>query len=475
MGMRLSTLLVAACCLASLAHELPADQPAAEHGWPQWRGPLATGVAPRANPPLEWSEEKNLRWKVALPGKGHSTPVVWGDRLFVTAAIPYGDPVEPSAAAPEGAHDNLKVTRRYEFVVMAIARDDGRILWRRTVHRALPHEMGHQTASLASASPSTDGERVFAFFGSYGLFALSVDGELEWSVKFGRMHTKHGHGEGSSPALHGDTLIVNWDHEEGSFVAALDTKTGKERWRVDRDEVTSWATPIVVEHAGAKQVIVPGTQRLRAYDLATGTVIWECAGLSANIVASPVADKGMVYAASSYTTRALLAIRLAGAKGDITGTEQVAWRRSRGTPYVPSLLVSNGALYYLGHYQGVLSRIDARTGEDRPGKFRLPSIGNVYASPVSAAGRVYITDRDGTTVVISDEDQPRVLAVNQLEGTFSASTALVDGELYLRSADSLYCIIEEAPEEVRPRRGSTLARVAGEVTFEHSFRLVVQP
>jgi outer membrane protein assembly factor BamB len=442
--MRFFALLLAASCLGALAHELPAEAPAAERGWSQWRGPLATGVAPHANPPLEWSEEKNLRWKVALPGTGHSTPAVWGDRLFVTAAVPYGDPVAPSTAEPAGAHDNLPVTRRYEFVVMAIARSDGRILWRRTVHRGLPHEMGHQSASLASASPSTDGERVYAFFGSYGLYALSVNGDPEWSVDFGRMHTKHGHGEGSSPALHGDTLIVNWDHEEGSFVTALDTKTGKSRWRAARDEVTSWATPIVVEHEGRKQVIVPGTQRLRSYDLATGAVIWECAGLSANIVASPVAANGMIYAASSYDTRALLAIRLAGAKGDITGSEQVAWQRSRGTPYVPSLLLSNGALYYLGHYQGILSRVDAATGEDRPGTFRLPSIGNVYASPVAAAGRVYITDREGTTVVLSDEDRPRVLAVNQLTGTFSASAALADGEIYLRSADSLYCIAEQA-------------------------------
>ncbi|MEM7050525.1 MAG: PQQ-binding-like beta-propeller repeat protein [Acidobacteriota bacterium] len=391
-----------------------------------------------------------MRWKVALPGKGHSTPVIWGDRLFVTAAVPYGEPVEPVAAHRPGAHDNLEVTRRFEFVVMAIARDDGRVLWRRTVKRALPHEMGHVTASLASASPSTDGQRVFAFFGSYGLYALSVDGELEWKADFGPMHTKHGHGEGSSPALHGDSLIVNWDHEEGSFVAALDKKTGKIRWRVERDEVTSWATPIVVEHEGTKQVIVPGTKRLRAYDLATGKVIWECAGLSANIVASPVADQGMVYAASSYDTRALLAIRLAGAKGDITNTENVAWRRSRSTPYVPSLLLSRGALYYLGHYQGILSRLDARTGADQPGTFRLPSIGNVYASPVSASGRVYITDRSGTTVVLSDDEKPRVLAINELDGTFSASAALADGEIYLRSEDALYCLVEEAPRDLRP-------------------------
>ena len=188
---------------------------------------------------------------------------------------------------------------------------------------------------------------------------------------------------------------------------ALDKRTGKQRWRVDRDEDTSWATPIVVEHAGKAQVIVPGTNRLRGYDLANGRVIWECGGLSSNIVASPVAADGVVYAGSSYDTRALLAIRLDGAKGDITGTRQVVWTRIRGTPYVPSPLLYGDSLYFLTHYQGILSRVDAKTGEDRPGPVRLDGIDNVYASPVAAAGRIYVTDLDGATMVMSHGDTPR--------------------------------------------------------------------
>jgi outer membrane protein assembly factor BamB len=256
------------------------------------------------------------------------------------------------------------------------------------------------------------------------------------------MRTKHGHGEGASPALHGDTLIVNWDHEGPSFLVAFDKRTGRERWRVARDEVSSWATPIVVEHGGRPQVVVSGTRRLRGYDLATGKVIWECGGLSHNIVASPVAADGMVFAGSSYEKQALLAVRLDGAKGDLTGTDRVAWVRSRGTPYVPSPLLYDGALYFLRHYQGILTRVEAKTGRDRPGAFRLPGIGNVYASPVAAAGRVYVTDRDGTTLVLSAGDRPEVLALNRLDDRFSASAAVADRELYLRGDRSLYCLAE---------------------------------
>jgi outer membrane protein assembly factor BamB len=298
----------------------------AEHSWPQWRGPLGTGVSTTAQPPVEWSETKNIRWKTALPGKGHSTPIVWGDCIFLTTAIPFGDPVKPRFTRP-GAHDNLALTYNHEFAVLAVSRKTGKILWQKTVHKQVPHEAGHVTASLASASPVTDGEHVFAFFGSYGLYCLDTSGKLLWKKDLGEMHTKHGHGEGSSPALHGDTLVVNWDHEEQSFLVALDKRTGKQLWRVARAEDTSWATPIVVEHGGTAQVIVPGTNRLRGYDLASGTLLWECAGLSSNIVASPVAANGVIYAGSSYDTRAMLAIRLDGAKGDITGTKQVAWTR----------------------------------------------------------------------------------------------------------------------------------------------------
>ena len=415
----------------------------AVHQWPQWRGPLGAGVSPHGEPPLRWSEDKNIRWKTPLPGKGHSTPIVWGDRIFVTAAVPHGEELKPRYSGAPGAHDNLPVTSRQKFVVIAINRSNGEIIWKRTAREGLPREGGHYSASLASNSPVTDGEHLFAFFGSHGLYCYDLDGNLQWETSLGFMQTKHGHGEGSSPALYGETLVINWDHEGQSFVAAFDKSTGDERWISKRDEVTSWATPIIVEHAGRQQVIISGTSFVRGYDLATGAVIWQCGGLSANIVASPVAADGMVYTGSSYDTRALMGIRLDGAEGDITGTDNVAWSRFRGTPYVPSPLLYEDALFFLTHYQGICTRVEAKTGNDSPGAFRLGGIRNVYASPVAAAGRVYVTDLDGVTLVFSSEKDHQNLALNRLDDAFSASAAIVGNELFLRGERNLYCIAEE--------------------------------
>ena len=408
--------------------------------WPQWRGPLGTGAAPEADPPVHWSESRNLLWKKALPGLGHSTPVLWGHRIFVTAAVPTGDALKPVYDDAPGSHGNFPVTHRQRFVVLALDRGSGKVLWERTVRTSLPHEGGHYTSSLASASPLTDGERVLAYFGSQGVYCLSPEGELQWEKQMGTMRTKHGHGEGSSPVLYGETLVINWDHEGQSFVVALDKRTGKELWKIPRNEVTSWATPIAVEQDGRVQVIVAGTSRVRGYHLETGEMIWECGGLAANIVASPVAGDGMAFVGSSYDKRVLLAIRLSGARGDITGTDRVPWTRRRTTPYVPSPLLYDGVLYFLAHYQSVLTRVDARTGQERPGPLRLPGIGNVYASPVAAAERIYVTDLSGATLVLSHSETPEALAVNRLEDSFSASVALAGRQLYLRGEKNLYAI-----------------------------------
>lgn len=410
--------------------------------WGQWRGPLGTGVGPNANPPVEWSETKNIRWKIALPGMGHSTPIVWEDRVYVSSSVGYGESVDPVHTHTEGAHDYVAPTQRHRFVVLAISRADGEILWERTLREEIPHEGMHNTGSLASNSPVTDGEHLFAFFGSRGLYCLDMQGEVQWEKDLGDMKTKHAHGEGSSPALWGDTLIVNWDHEGKSFVVALDKATGEERWKVARDEVSSWSTPLVVVHDGKPQVIIAATKRMRGYDLATGEVIWECAGLSSNVVASPVSADGMVYAGSSYDFQAMLAIRLDGAKGDITDTDNVVWTLDRLTPYVPSPLLYGETLYFIRHNQGMLSVLEAKTGETMAGPFRLSGIRNVFASPVGAANRVYITDRSGTTLVLSHGAAPEFLALNHLGDSFSASPALVEGELYLRGEQYLYRISE---------------------------------
>ena len=441
-----STLLLAAAAFFLLTPARADDDQSrrkTERYWPQWRGPLGVGVAPDANPPVQWSEVKNIRWKIALPGRGHATPIIWENRVFITTAMPIGEALKPRYSGAPGAHDNLPVTHRHKFVVLAVNRRDGKILWQTTLSEELPHEGGHLSGSLASSSPVTDGERLFAFFGSYGLYCLNLDGKLLWKADLGKMHTKHGHGEGTSPALYGDTLVINWDHEGQSFVAAFDKRTGKQRWKIQRNEVTSWATPIVVEHGGKPQVVISGTTRLRGYDLSTGEVIWECGGLSGNIVASPVAAGGLVFAGSSYEKRALLAVRLDGAKGDVSGTDRVVWSRTRGTPYVPSPLLYGDSLYFLAHYQGILSRVNAKTGKDQPGAFRLRGIRNVYASPVAAANRVYITDLKGATLVIRHDEDHKVLALNQLNDVFSASAALVGRELFLRGRRYLYCIAEK--------------------------------
>ena len=408
--------------------------------WGQWRGPLATGAAPKADPPVEWSETKNIRWKTKLPGLGHSSPVVWGSLVFVTTAEMTGVKKPFTGVTPDGAHNNMNPLFDYQFAVMAIDQQTGAVVWRRTVATRQPHESSHESATWASNSPVTDGEHVLSFFGSNGLYCLDTGGRLLWSRDLGDMQVKHGHGEGASPLLHDETVVVNWDHEGASVIVALAKSTGEELWRQPRDEVTSWATPIAVTHDGQAQAVVSGTRRVRGYDLKTGAVIWEAGGLPGNIVASPVGADGMVFAAGSYEKQTLLAIRLTGAKGELTGTQQIAWQKNRSTPYVPSPLLYDGWLYYLRHYQGVLSRVNAKTGNEPSGPFRLGSVFNIYSSPVAAAGRIYVTDRNGKTLVMSNDAEPKALTLNKLDDRFSASAALVGDAIFLRGEKFLYCI-----------------------------------
>ena len=426
--------------LAVAAQAPPSIKPPAQ-SWMQWRGPLANGVAPDADPPVEWGEKKNIRWKAELPGKGHSSPLVLGDRVIVTGAAPVGEAQQPVHDSAPGVHDSVPVTHRHEYFVLALRRDDGRVLWKTVVRTEWPQEGGHVTGSQASNSPTTDGRLIYAFFGSRGLYCLDLDGAIRWQVDLGKMQTLHAHGEGSSPVLHGDTLVVNWDHEGTSFLFAFDKQTGRERWRAPRDEKTSWSTPLVIEHEGRPQVVVSATRRVRGYDLATGTVLWECAGLTDNVVSSPVYYDGIVIAGNSYYRQAMLAIRLAGAKGDITDSPNVVWKLDRLTPYVSSPLLYGDTLYHVRHNQNVLVRLDPMTGRFRGEPLRLDGIRDlIFSSPVGAAGRIYVTGRDGVTVVLRHDRDNATLAVNQLDDSFSASAAIADRELYLRGERFLYCI-----------------------------------
>ena len=437
----LRALLLAALLIPVSANNGTACDPLTS-AWANWRGPLASGASPTANPPIEWSETKNIRWKVALPGRGHSSPIVLGDSVYVLAAAPKGEALPPVHDSAPGVHDSVPVTHRHEYMVLALARTDGRLLWKTVVREEFPHEGGHVTGSQVSNSPVTDGEFLYAFFGSRGLYCLNLKGKILWQKDLGKMQTLHAHGEGSSPVIHGNKLIVNWDHEGESFLYAFDKRSGDQLWRVHRDEKTSWSTPLIVEVDGKTQVVVSATKRVRGYDIETGRQIWECAGLTENVVASPVFQNGILIAGNSYYQQSMLAIRLAGAKGDITDTDHILWSLKRDTPYVSSPLLYNDTLWVIRHNQNILNRLDPLTGQFRDEAIRLAGIRDfIFSSPVAAAGRIYITGRDGTTEVLN-ATTGQTLAVNRLKDSFSASAALVDKELYLRGEQFLYCIAE---------------------------------
>ncbi len=406
--------------------------------WGQWRGPAATGASDTATPPLRWGESENVRWKIEIPGRGIGSPVIWGDRLFLTTAIPVG--VEAEAAhQPRGGQTPFGPHR---FVVMAIARSNGSVLWKRTVREEIPHEPTHgENGSWASNSVATDGDRVFAYFESRGLFAFDLDGNALWEKDFGDKSMRNQFGEGSTPVLYDDRLVLVWDHIGGqSFVAALDTATGAELWRVNRDEIDTWATPLVVAAPDGAQVVVPGMERLRSYALSDGSVVWESDGLTMNPIPSPVSADGLVIAMSGYRGNDLKAIRVAGAMGDITHTDSIVWELDRDTPYVPSPLLYDGILYFLKTNSGILSAFEAETGAPLFERQRLQTVRNVFASPVAANGRVYVVGRDGTTVVIRHGSTFEILGSNSLDDHFDASPALVDNELYLRGHRYLYSL-----------------------------------
>jgi len=442
--MKLATALISLAALLSIAASIFEPRAEAEKYWPQWRGPHYTGVAPQGSPPLIWSEEKNVRWKIEIPGKGSASPIVWGDLLFIATAIP-AEASKPASNEPAAGprRRNIAPTHSQKFVILAIKRKDGSIVWQRTTREALPHEGTHPDGTWASNSPVTDGERVYAHFGSNGLYCYDLQGKLLWEKDLGDMATRNGFGEGSSPALHGNFIIVNWDHEGQSFIVALDKRTGKEIWKADRDEITSWATPLIVEHQGKPQVITNATNRVRSYDLATGKVLWETSGMTVNTIPSPVCANNMVYVTSGFRGSALLAIRLDAAQGDLANSNAIVWRYDQDTPYVPSPLLYGDCIYFLKVNSGILSCFNATTGAENYGRQRLEGINSIYSSPVAARDRVYLTSRDGATLVIKHGAKFEVLATNSLADGFDASAAIVDNEFYLRGRKFLYCLAEK--------------------------------
>jgi outer membrane protein assembly factor BamB len=397
--------------------------------WPQWRGPFFNGMA-RGDAPSVWSDTTNIKWKTEIPGRGFSTPAIWGDRIFVTTAI------------PTGSSAGTVVEQRFE--VLSIDRKTGKIIWQKTARTAMPHEGYHRAyGSFASNSPVTDGKYVYASFGSRGIYAYDFNGKLIWEKDLGvQMKMRLAFGEGTAPLLFGDRLFVVFDHEGESFMVALDKRNGKELWRVSRNERSSWSTPLAVEHNGRTEIVVSATNRVRSYDPETGKVLWESGGLGANVIPVPVHQNGVVYVMSGYRDPKLMAIKL-GRQGDLTGSDAIVWSHTRGLAYTASPVLHEGKLYVVTD-NGMLSAFNATTGETYYAQTRLPKGYNLKASPIGANGKLYLATEDGDVVVVKMGEKFEILSTNTLtDQVFIATPVIAAGELYLRSKTTLFCIAEK--------------------------------
>lgn len=439
MGIGLCAISVWLALTGAAASE-PADDKDAH--WPQWRGPFDSGMA-RTAVPTEWSSTKNVAWKVTIPGRGHSSPVIWGDRIFVTTAVAnaaVGEAAQSSGGRGPGGGTGVGVEHR--FVVLCLDRITGKVMWERTARVAKPHEGYHfRYGSFASNSPVTDGRFVYASFGSRGLFCYDFEGKLMWQKDFPPMRMKLGFGEGIAPVLDGNRLILNFDQEENSMIVVLNKSNGAELWRAPREESSAWSQPLVVEHNGKRQAIVAASNKVRAYDLETGRVVWECRGLGANVIPAPVSAAGVVYVMSGFRNPNLMAIRL-GREGDLTGSPAVLWQNTRGNSYTPSPVLEGGKLYFVSD-NGVLTCLNAETGEPYYIQQRLPKPYSFKASPVGAGGKLYLATENGDVVVVRMGEKYEVVATNRIaDEMFIATPAVAAGSLYLRSDQALYCIRE---------------------------------
>jgi outer membrane protein assembly factor BamB len=440
--------------------------------WPQWRGPEATGVSRDAKPPIHWSESSNILWKVKVPGSGTGTPIIWNDSIFLLTAIPTG---KKAPSATDGKTTQLPDIRQnagvvgqpapggqgggrgrpgggggrggmsegpsevQQFVLLNLDRKTGKTKWQVVAREELPHEGHHRDHGYASSSAVTDGKLVYAYFGSRGLYCYDMDGKLKWQKDFGDMRTRNAFGEGSSPALDPEALVITWDHEGEDFVVALNPATGQELWRQKRDEPTSWATPLIVTVNGKKQAIISASNKIRSYDLKSGEVVWESGGMTLNVIPSPVTDGKVAYLMSGFRGNSLLAIKL-GEKGNLTGSPSILWKHDKGTPYVPSPLLYDGLLYFFGGNEAKLSVVETASGKVQVDQERLEGMFGVYASPVGAENRVYVVGRDGNSMVLERGNSVKVLATNKLDEKFDASPALSGSEIYLRGHQYLYAI-----------------------------------
>lgn len=418
--------------------------PKVNTNWFYWRGPATDGMAV-GDAPLHWSDTQNIKWKVNIPGRGHSSPVIWGDKIFLTTAVRTGAAQEAPEAKPSpGAKPALTTPGpqvENKFEVLCLDRKTGKLLWERTATTAVPHEGYHpQYGSFASNSPVTDGKYVYAFFGSRGMYCYDVKGKLIWKKDFGvQMKMRMSFGEGTGPVISGDRLILVFDHEGDSFMVVLDKKSGKEIWRAPRDEKSGWAAPLVFENGGKKQILVAASKKVRSYDFETGKVIWECGGLGVNVIPHPVRQEDMAFVMSGYLNPNLLAIRL-GKSGDLTGTDSIVWTQTKGNSYTPSPVLYDNKLYVLTD-SGMISCYNAKTGVPYYQQQRLPKAYSFKSSPVGANGKLYLSSESEDVIVLKMGEKFEVLATNTLtDQMFVATPAIMDGEIFLRGQGTLFCI-----------------------------------
>lgn len=413
--------------------------------WPQWRGPTGQGVSTEKNLPTEWSATKNIKWKTPIAGRSHSSPIAWGKKIFVTTAIE--GPVVPGAKAvkhmngdKEFLHpDSIGADRQHTFKVICLNATTGKVLWEQTAFEGTPYDNRHRKSSFAASTPATDGKYVYAFFGSEGLYAYDMSGKLAWKADLGKLGTV-GMGTGTSPILHDNLVVVQCDEENGdaSFIVALDKKTGKEVWKTSRKVQVSWATPILVRTAKRAELITSGTEAIVAYDPATGKELWRHKGVESNAIPSPVANNEVVFLSAGFPAKIVMAIRL-GATGDLTDSANVAWKHSKGTAYVPSPILY-GDYLYLTTDRGILTCLNAKTGEVVYEGGRVPIPATFTASPVAFDGKILLTSEDGDTFLVKAGPKHEILGNNSVGEPVYASPAIADGRIFIRGEKNLYAI-----------------------------------
>ena len=436
-------LLVVVLLPASLAALEP--EPSRESQWPGWRGADGQGIVRETGLPLEWSPNRNVVWKTEIPGRGHSSPIVWGDRIFLTTAIegeldPAARPAKHVVDGEDFVHpDGVGADRRHRFVVLELSAADGRILWQRTAWEGAPYDTRHRRGSYASPTPVTDGTLVYAYFGAQGLYAFDFTGKLVWKYSPGGV-AELGVDVSTSPLLYRNLVLLQCDEDNGdrSFVAGVDKKTGKEVWRVPRKIEASWATPVIVRASGRDELVTAGNQWILAYDPATGKELWRLKGLDSNAVPSPVAGDDVVVLSAGYPEKVAIAVR-PGGTGDVTGSDRVLWTYKKGTAYVPSPILYDGYVYLMTD-KGLITCMDAKTGEVKYEAARLPVPASFMASPLALGGNILLMSQDGDTFVVKAGPSFEVVGTNPLDEPISASAAAVRGRLFIRGERHLFAI-----------------------------------